>query len=239
MTALPSRVPTIASILRAVRSLRDDRSGAALMEFAFTLPVLLIMIATGAEMTNYITTRMRVSQLATRLADDAARMGNGSLLAAKTITEADINDLFIGANLQSGELALTTQGRVILSDLEPVANPNTTNRYKIVWQRCYGGKTSYTPSYGRSGDTNLVGMGPTGRQITAQSDNATMFVEVYYEYRPLIAIGNLASITNFTEISSMAVRDRRDLSDDSALGAAATHPNGIYKVPGVTASTCS
>ncbi len=228
-----------AGLIRTLRCLGRDQSGAALMEFAFTLPVLLIMIASGAEATNYITTRMRVSQLATRLADDAARMGNGSLLAAKTITEADINDLFVGANLQSGELALNTRGRVILSDLEPVANPNPTNRYKIVWQRCYGAKTSHASTYGQAGDTNLTGIGPAGRQITAQNDNATMFIEVYYEYQPLIAIGNLASIANFVEISSMAVRDRRDLSDDSAMGATSTHPNGIYKVAGVTASTCT
>lgn len=234
---MTARAPTPA--VKRLGRLRQDQSAVALMEFAFTLPVLLIMIVSGAEATNYITTRMRVSQLATRLADDAARMGNGSLLAAKTITEADINDIFVGANLQSGELALTTRGRVILSSLEPIANPNPTNQYKIVWQRCFGGRTSHASAYGRAGDTNLTGMGPTGRQITAQADNATMFVEVYYEYQPLISLGELAPIANFAEIASMAVRDRRDLSDDSALGAAATHPQGIYKVSGVTASLCS
>ncbi|OYY72152.1 TadE/TadG family type IV pilus assembly protein [Sphingomonas sp. 28-63-12] len=211
MTGRPIKARLIDRAARFGARLGQDRSGLALLEFAFTLPILLLMTLTGAELTNYITTKMRISQLALHLADDASRMGSGSQLAAKTITETDINDLFVGANLQSGELSLNTKGRVTLIDLEPVANPNTTNKYKIGWTRCYGGKTTHVSPY-RTPTTNLDGIGPTGRQVTAQDDNATMFVEVYYEYTPLVG-GTLAPTTSFTEIASMSVRDRRDLSN--------------------------
>jgi Flp pilus assembly protein TadG len=224
-----------------VRAFRGATSGVALMEFALVLPVLITMSLTGAELTNYITTKMRVSQLALQLADDAARMGSGSQLQAKTITETDINDLFTGAQLQSGELDLNTNGRIILSNLLPTANPNTAGTYKIGWQRCYGAKTAHLSGYGTyntASGINMTGMGPAGRQVTAQDDNATMFVEVFYTYKPLVGLGTLAPTTTFTEIASMAVRDRRDLSDDSASGSTATHPQGIYKVAGVTASIC-
>lgn len=205
--------------------LRDDTSGLALLEFAFALPVLLVMSLTGAELTNYITAKMRLSQIALHLADNAARIGTGSQLAAKTITESDINDLFVGANLQSGELNLQANGRVIVTSLEPTANPNTGNTYKIGWRRCYGAKTTYARKYPvGSGTTNLTGLGPTGRQVTAPDNGATMFVEVYYEYRPIVRT-NLAPDTSMTEIASMIVRDRRDLSQ-------------VYPVTGVTASTC-
>src|SRR4051794_9035519 len=100
------------------RCLGRDTSGVALIEFALTLPVLLVLSLTGAELTNYITTKMRISQIALHLADNAARIGAGTQLSLKTITEADINDLFVGANLQSGELGLQTNGRIILSSLE-------------------------------------------------------------------------------------------------------------------------
>lgn len=218
------------------RRLWSDRSGVALIEFSLVLPVVILMSLTGAELTNYITVKMRISQLALQLADDAARAGTGSQLAAKQFSEADVNDLFVGANLQSGELNLNANARVVLSSLEPVATPNTTNKYKIRWQRCYGQKTSYSPAFGTAGQTNMNGMGPAGRQVTAQDDNATMFVEIYYVYQPLIGLGTRAPSTNFTEIASMAVRDRRDLTDDSAT--TNQHPNGVYKVSGVTASTC-
>lgn len=211
--------------VRFLARLGRDSSGLAMLEFAFVMPVLLLFMLTGAELTNYITTKMRISQLALRIADDAARMGSGSQLSSKTITETDINDLFIGANQQSGELALNTRARVILTDLEPTANPNTANTYKIGWRRCYGAKTSYVRLYpAGSGTTALTGIGPAGRQVTAQDDNATMFVELYYEYQPLVG-NTIAPTLSFTEVASMAVRDRRDLSQ-------------IYNTAGATVATC-
>ena len=214
-----------ARLFRLLRDLREDRGGLALIEFAFVLPIFITRSLTGAELTNYITTKMRVSQLALQLADDAARMGDGSQLSQKTISETDINDIFTGAELQSGELDLQANGRVILSDLEPMASPNTSGKYKIGWQRCYGAKTAHTSTYGTAGQTNLTGIGPAGRQVTAQDDNATMFVEVYYVYQPLIGLGSLAPATSFTETASMAVRDRRDLTQ-------------IYNTEGAAKATC-
>ena len=109
--------------------LRDDKSGLALLEFAFSLPIFLAMALTGAELTNYVTTRMRVSQIALQLADNAARIGSGAPIASKTITEADVNDLLTGAGLQAGELNLYANGRVIISSLEP--DTAHANKYTI------------------------------------------------------------------------------------------------------------
>jgi Flp pilus assembly protein TadG len=221
---------------RRLRSLGRDETGAALIEFAFTLPILLTLSLTGAELTNYIITKMRISQIALHLADNAARIGSGSQLQAKTITEADINDLLTGAQLQSGELDLAGNGRVIISSIEP-STVNTANS-RIRWQRCGGAKTAHASTYGTvANKTNVTGIGPTGQQVGAPTNGVTMFVEVYYEYKPLIKT-SLSPDTSMTEIASMMVRDRRDTSDDSASGSASTHPNGIYKVAGVTASTC-
>jgi Flp pilus assembly protein TadG len=208
--------------LAFIRRLRDDKGGAALLEFAFALPILLTMSLTGAELTNYITAKMRVSQIALHLADNAARMGDGSQLSAKTISETDINDVLTGAGLQSGELALYTYGRVIISDLEP--DTTHTGKYKIVWQRCSGAKTTHTSTYGTAGQNNLTGMGPTGRQAIAPSSGATMFVEVYYEYQPLVKT-SLSPTSNFDEIASMMVRDTRDLTQ-------------IYNTEHATVSSC-
>ena len=218
------------AITRSISRLGNDISGLALLEFAFILPIFLTMCLTGAEMTNYITTKMRVSQLALHLADNAARMGSGPRLAAKQINEGDINDLFIGAQLQSGELDLRSNGRVILSDLRP--DDTNTGKFKIGWRRCYGLKTSYIRQYPTaSGTANLAGIGPAARQVTARPDNPTMFVELFYTYVPLVGRGTLAPTTTFTEIASMAVRDRRDLTGGP-------DENGIYTVNGVTPSTC-
>jgi hypothetical protein len=195
---------------RLARQLSHDQRALALIEFAVGLPVFLTLSLTGAELTNYVITRMRISQVALQLADNAARMGSGSLLSAKTISESEINDLLTGADLQAGGLDLYKNGRVIVSDLEPVTNPNNSSKYKIVWQRCRGGAT-YAPRYGSAGATGLSGMGPAGRQAFAPDGGATMFVEVFYRYQPLVS-ASLAPSTTIMETASMMVRDRRDLS---------------------------
>jgi len=221
-----------ARMFRAARLLGRDASGLALLEFAFSLPVLLTLSLTGAELTNYVVTRMRLSQVALHIADNAARIGSGSQLEAKKIDEAQINDLLTGADLQAGELGLFTNGRVILSSLEPVESPNTNDRYVIRWQRCKGAKTSWGSSYGTAGTTPIPGgIGPSGRKVTAPDYGVTMFVEVRYQYKPLIKTA-LSPSVEMKEIASMMVRDRRDTSSGTG------HPNGVYAVAGVTPSTC-
>lgn len=214
------------ALVRSTRRLATDCRGLALLEFGLSLPILLLLSLTGAEITNYIISRMRVSQIALHLADNAARIGSGSQLQAKTINEADVNDLLTGAGLQSGELNLFANGRVIISSLEP--DPANSGKYRIRWQRCRGAKTAQTSAYGNAGATNLSGMGKTGRLATAPADGVTMYVEVYYEYQPLLKAA-LAPNSNFREEASMMVRDRRDTVGGT---------NGVYQVNGVTASTC-
>ncbi len=217
------RAPFPRTAPRGIRRLIADRRGNALIEFSIVLPVLILLGLTGAEFSNYITVKMRVSQMALQLADNAARMGTGTVAGPKTISETDINDAFAGGQLESGGLDLKNHGRVILSDLEPMANPNTTGKYKIVWQRCYG-SIAHASGFGTAGQTNLSGIGPAGAQVTAQDYNATMFVEVYYVYQPLFGTQFLPT-TTFDETASMSVRDQRDLTQ-------------IYNTSGATVASC-
>jgi Flp pilus assembly protein TadG len=205
--------------------LRGDTRALALTEFALMLPIFITMCLGGTEIANYITTKMRMSQIALQIADNAARIGTGSKLAAKTISEVDINDVFAGAQVESGSLNLGANGRIILSDLEPIANPNPTGKFKIVWQRCYGTKTTHGSTYGNVGQTNMDYMGTAARQTKALPDSASMFVEVYYVYKPIVSTIWTPS-TELVETASMAVRDRRNLT---------TPPNNTA---GATIATC-
>lgn len=193
-------------LLHSLRSLQRDQRAVAIMEFALTLPILVALGITGAEYANYITTKMRVSQLALMVADNGSRMGtdNGGSTA---VSETNIQDTFIGAQIQSSNLDMATHGRIVLSQLEPVTSPNTKSKYKISWQRCYGAQ-NHKSNFGLQGDTNLAGIGPSGQQVTATDYSATMFVEIYYVYQPLFS-SRLAPSTSFDETASMAVRDSR------------------------------
>ena len=193
------------------RLLARDVRGLALIEFGLALPVLMVLCCSGLELVNYIVTKLRISQVALQVADNASRMG-AAVNGVKTVTEANIAETFIGGKLQAGNLDLLTNGRIILSSLEPKTNPNTTPpKYKIQWQRCYGNQITHASTYGVQGDTDMDGMGPATRQVVAQANDAVMYVEVYYKYDPLFSLVFPASQSNMVEIAAMAVRDPRSL----------------------------
>ena len=216
------RIPLLNRLIRA-------QSGLAAVEFALSAPLVLGIFLTGAELTNYAVTKMRLSQIALHIADNASRIGTNSLLTAPQISEAQINDLLIGANMQAGGLQLYERGKVIISSLEPTANPNTSNTYHIRWQRCYGLRAGNS-SYGSQGDTGLEGMGPVEQRVTAPDTGAVMFVEVSYTYRPLLSASLLPS-TTMRDSAAMTVRDDRHFEGNDGVG--------IYNGEGVTPSSCS
>lgn len=215
-----------------LRRLRSDCSGLALVEFAASLPFILLISLTGAELTNYASTKMRVSQVALQLADNVARIGNGSLLSNKTVKEMNINDALTGAGLQAGTLDLYDHGRVIVSSVEGETFPtNPSGEYRIRWQRCRGAK-DHDSSYGHAGDDNLAGVGPSGRQVTAPDNGAVIFVEVAYDYQPLFT-NTVIPNPEIVEVAAMTVRDTRDLAGPTGS------TTGIYNDEGVTVSSCT
>ncbi|MFC3441410.1 TadE/TadG family type IV pilus assembly protein [Sphingobium rhizovicinum] len=204
--------------LLVARLRRDDR-GLALIEFAFSLPVLVILCMAGLECANLALAHLRVSQVAMLVADNAARVRT-------SIDEADVNEIMTGADLSTSSLKLKDNGRIFLSDLEPngKASPNT-GQY-IRWQRCWG-SGAFTSSYGVAGNgqndaSMALGMGPgttAATKVMSASGTAVMFVEVAYNYQPLITnaiFGN--RVIRYS--SAFNVRERTDQAIKNAGGLA-------------------
>ncbi len=198
-------------IKRTLSGIAVNTSGLALIEFAYSLPLLMGVGMYGAEVANIAMVRMRVNQISMHAADNAARIGEGSLLSEKKIYESDINDLFIGADLQAGEYVdIFENGRVIISSLEM----HSDGDQYISWQRCKG-KKAHVSSYGTAGedspDRPVDGMGPSGSRVTAPANQAVIFVEISYDYKPLIS-ESFTNTRTITTRSAFNVRDRRDLT---------------------------
>lgn len=193
--------------------LSRENSGVAMTEFALTLPFLLGVGLMGLEVANRALVQMQVSQLAVQIADNASRIGDTSVLENRKIFETDINDLFYGAHLQSSAgLDIYAHGRVILSSLQVV--DGTTDQQYIDWQRCMGTK-AFASSYGVEGDGEtggFAGMGPAGEEVIAFADDAVMFVEVAYDYQPIVGGALSFGSHQMTAIASFTVRDDRDLT---------------------------
>lgn len=194
---------------RNALSLLRNESGLALTEFAIGLPFLIIMASSGLELTNYALTVTRIGELSVMIADNASRMGAQSAINNKPISEAEINDVFIGADLQASGLNLANNSRIILSSLQR----NDDGGQMFMWQRCFG-SVAYSSAYGpeKIGErgTSFAGVGPAGAELKAASGTAVMVVEVRYQYKRLMPLFWLP-LGDITEMSAFNVRDSREL----------------------------
>ncbi len=168
---------------RLARRLHRDDGGVALTEFAFAAPLLLVMTLGGLETANLALTHLRVSQIAMTVADNAGRVDT-------TIDEADIYEVFEGAELVGEAIDFESNGRLVLSSLEHNGQTGDDEGQMINWQRCMG-TLDVDPAYGTQGigrenDDLENGMGADGNRIVSAPGTAVMFVEVTYEYQPLI-----------------------------------------------------
>jgi len=198
-------------IRQLLARLAGANSGLAATELALALPFFLTAGLWGVELSNFALTNMHVSQLAVHLADNASRIGEKSLLEDRKIYESDINDLLEGASLQGGApMGLFDDGRAVISSVEVVPGSETDEQY-IHWQRCLGSK-EWESSYGDEGDKLTEGVGPAGEEFYAFEGEAVMFVELVYDYKPLISTRFVGDPT-IRAISSFTVRTKRDLSE--------------------------
>ena len=210
IAAFQKQLSKITKKSRRLRALPHAKSGVAMVEFAFTAPIVLTLGLLGSETAYYAITHMQVSQVAMQVADNASRVGEQDVLVARRVFEDDINEVFVGAEKLGERINIFENGRVILSSLEQ----NEDGGQWIHWQRCRGAK-NFTSSYGVEGagesGNSFDGMGEDGRKITASAGTAVMFVEISYDYEALTPFDYLDGET-LTYTAAFNIRDSRDLS---------------------------
>jgi hypothetical protein len=157
----------------------------------------------------------QVSQIALSVGDNASRLGQTDNSAVTpTVLEVDVDAVMYGALQQGSGFGFEDNGRIILSSLE--RDPSSGKQY-IHWQRC-AGKLVRSSIYGndttKSGLTGerIYTLGQAGHTVSAPADQAVMFVEVTYKYKPLLAGMFVDSNeVEFRQEAAFLVRDRRNL----------------------------
>src|SRR4029079_7161868 len=92
--------------------LDENQSGVTIIEFAYSLPILMVLGFTGVETANLAVANMRVSQFAMTVADNLSRAKQSVPLGLPQLREVDINDALLGAKIQGGDsLAILNNGR--------------------------------------------------------------------------------------------------------------------------------
>lgn len=193
------------------KRLAGDQGGLALIEFALSLPIILTMGLGGVELAHMALATERVNQIAMLVADNAARVRD-------SIDENDVNEIMTGATLMGDGIGFSSHGRIILSDIQN--NPTNTGQW-IRWQRCKGVK-NVSSSYGNVNDGRLdtslaAGVGPTGNKVAATSGTIVMFVEVVYDYQPIVPIDYFGAKT-MRVIQAFNVRDRKPATSTDGAG---------------------
>lgn len=196
--------------IRRLKALPRAKSGVAMVEFAFTAPIVLALGMMGTETAYYAISHMQLSQVTMQVADNASRVGEQDVLVERRVFEDDINEVLVGAEKLGERIEIYERGRIILSSLQR----NEEGGQWIQWQRCRGAK-NHTSSYGVEGTgefgTAFQGMGRDGSLITAAEGTAVMFVEVAYDYEALTPFEFLDG-RELTYTAAFNVRDNRDLT---------------------------
>ncbi|MFC4255809.1 hypothetical protein GRI97_13270 [Altererythrobacter xixiisoli] len=192
------------------RRLKADTSGLALIEFAYSLPIMLFLALGGIELANYAVTQTRISQMTITVADNASRAKQVVVNANPRFREYDVQEVFRAAEIQAGNLDIRGRGRIIMSSIER----NAQGGQWIHWQRCFG-RGNFRSSYGVQGagrtGTSITAIGPAGRQIVADAGSAIIFVEIFYPYEAL-SMPDIIRAPTIRKTAAMYVRDDRDLS---------------------------
>lgn len=207
--------------VRLARRLAQDRSGLAMIELALIGPLLLTLIFAGLELAWYAQAHLRAGQIAVSVADNGARVMTG-------IDEANIYEIFSGADVIGGPIGFSRNGRIVLSSLQDNGKTGALAGQMINWQRCFGSLAA-APAYGLEGrgrnDATLAqGMGKAGRRITSLPNTAVMFVEVTYDYQPLVGRGWY---------------DMPDIRIESAMNVRGRQNQDITNVQGLTVRRCT
>lgn len=214
MTFIASIPQRAASLLRR---LRDDRSGVAFIEFAYSLPILIPLTIFGLEAANLALVNMRVSQIATMVADNAARVRD-------RVDETDINNILLGAKLSGDSIKLLERGRIVIASAEDnTATTADLTDARVVWQRCDG---TFAPSSTTTVQDGVYagGVGKPGNKIIPTSNAPIIFVEIYYQV-PLLVPGMSTVMfgdnRSIRYSSAFIIRDRNDqtMQNSSSLSA--------------------
>lgn len=153
-------------MLTFIRRFRKAQAGLAAIEFAFILPVMVIMFLGTVEVSNYVMTARRVASLSSTAADLVAQ--------ESAISDDDINDIFGAISIIIAPLDPATV-KIAITSVVADADGET---YRVAW----------SDAMNRSART--VGAVLSASEFPADliaAYQGTIMVEVEYGYDPMFA----------------------------------------------------
>ncbi len=159
-------------------SVWHDRRGAAMAELAAAMPVLVILLLGGVEISRFAMLNQKIDRLATTMGDLVAQ--------ADTLTESDVDKVFLAAEHVAWPFPVKTKAAIIISS---ISIPPDQTAARLTWQKFSSGGISaaVTSKIGSIGATPAL---PSGMVVTGA--NTLIVSEVYFDFEPMF-VGQLMS----------------------------------------------
>ena len=149
---------------------RKRDQGNVAVEFALTVPVLLLLLLASAELGRFVLLNQKIDSVAVTLSELVAR--------AETISESELDDIFEAAAQVASPFDIDGRGRVILTS---VINDDG-NGPTIAWQRSGGGTLSATSEVGAEGGAAIL---PAG--FAVREGETAIISEAFFDFEPFLS----------------------------------------------------
>jgi Flp pilus assembly protein TadG len=145
-------------------------AGNVAVEFALTLPVLMLLVLGSAEMARFVILHQKVDRVAVTTSDLVAR--------AETIKESELEDIFVAADFVAQPFDLPNLGIVIVSAITNEDGDGPT----VAWQRSGAGTASHTSQIGVEG-----GAATLFADFEVREGETAIIAEVFYDFEPFLS----------------------------------------------------
>lgn len=150
------------------RQLWSDDNGAAVIELALTLPLLLLLFFGGFELTRFILITHKLEKAAYTVSDVVAQQ--------TSVTTAQLGQIMSAATEIMEPYAIGNKGTIVLSSVyQSGSNPPT-----VQWQYAGGGSLAQSSNIGVIGGNASL---PGG--LTLNDKDNIIITEVFYTFEPL------------------------------------------------------
>lgn len=156
-------------IRRALKRFSQARGGISSVEFALTVPVLVLLFTSLAETGLYLLLHVKLQHAAVSVADLITR--------DESVNESTVSDLFEAVPQILSPFSIGEDGVVVVSAVGRDGNDPT----RVLWQRRGAGPLVRDSDIGAEGDTVAD---PEG--IPVGPDETVVVAELFYNYEPIV-----------------------------------------------------
>jgi hypothetical protein len=157
-------------LLGVAADLARSAGGATAVEFALASPILILLMLGSVELGRFIILNQKLDRVAVSMADLVAR--------AETISDDQLDDIFIAAAEVAQPFPIADAGRVFVSS---VINPDGDGA-EIAWQRTGVGTLSASSQLGSEGNAASL---PAGFDV--REGETAIVSEVFFEFEPFLS----------------------------------------------------